>query len=220
MAYSWVGWFLHTLPWLSTSPRRTSRENRIVSTSHKIWGEEGKGRGRGRGREGEIEWEWEGDGGEGEGGEGKGEGGGGYTLLHSQSTYHPPVTISIKLCVTCTHACKDMHDIQLSHTHTGGNVKVEDGGMNLLHVVLEQIHHCIHGNHRAMDGNSHMHSASGLIHSQSISHFCNVEGLPHPRPGGSHHSDTGTVYMCTCMERSLIPNITNQHIHFLPGGQM
>ena len=27
MAYSWVGWFLHTLPWLSMSPRRISREN-------------------------------------------------------------------------------------------------------------------------------------------------------------------------------------------------
>ena len=57
MAYSWVGWFLHTLPWLSTSPRRTSRQNRIVSTSHRIW-REGKGEGK---REG---------GGQGAGGEG------------------------------------------------------------------------------------------------------------------------------------------------------
>jgi len=36
MVYSWVGWLLHTLPWLSTSPCRTSSENRIVSTSQRI----------------------------------------------------------------------------------------------------------------------------------------------------------------------------------------
>ena len=87
---------------------------------------------------------------------------------------------------------------------------MEDGGSNLLHMVLEELHHCIHGNHRAMDGNSHMYSVSGFALSESISHSCNEEGFPHPRPGGSHHSDTGSVYMCAhkLTERSLIPKAT------------
>ena len=49
MAYSCVEWHLHTLPLLSLSPRRTSRQNRIVSTFQRIW---------------RREEEWEEDGGE------------------------------------------------------------------------------------------------------------------------------------------------------------
>ena len=39
MAYNCVGWHLHTLPWLSPSPRRISRQNRIVSTFQRVWSE-------------------------------------------------------------------------------------------------------------------------------------------------------------------------------------
>ena len=39
MAYNCVGWHLHTLPWLSLSPRRISRQNRIVSTFQRVWSE-------------------------------------------------------------------------------------------------------------------------------------------------------------------------------------
>ena len=94
-----------------------------------------------------------------------------------------------------------MSNTQLPHTHIGGNVKVEDGGSNHLHihVVLEDLHHCIHGNHRTMDGNSHVYGTSGLALSQTINHSCNEEGLPHPRPGGTDHSYTGTTYMCVRM---------------------
>lgn len=42
MAYNCVGWHFHTLPWLSLSPRRTRRLNRIVSTFHRIWKERGR----------------------------------------------------------------------------------------------------------------------------------------------------------------------------------
>ena len=34
-----MGWHLHTLPWLSLSPRKTSRQNKIVSTFQRIWRE-------------------------------------------------------------------------------------------------------------------------------------------------------------------------------------
>ena len=96
---------------------------------------------------------------------------------------------------------------QLPDTHTGGNVKMEDGGSNILHVVLEELHHCIRGNHWAMDGNYHMHRASRLRLSQSISHSCNEEGLPHPRPGGTDYSYTGTMYMCVRVLRG----VSSQH---------
>ena len=56
IAYSCVGWHLHTLPLLSLSPRRTSRQNRIVSTFQRIWRREeegGEGRIEDGGRRGE-----------------------------------------------------------------------------------------------------------------------------------------------------------------------
>jgi len=110
-----------------------------------------------------------------------------------------------KRCCKClTHSCHTLTPAQLPHTHTGGNVKVEDDGSNILHVVIEELHHCVHGNHRAMDGNSHVYSASGRVLSQSISHSCNEEGLPHPRPGGTDHSYTGTVHMCVRVWREVL----------------
>ena len=65
MAYSCVGWHLHTLPLLSLSPCRTRRQNRIVSTFQRIWRREeeemsgGRGGRRRKGRRGRGEREKE-----------------------------------------------------------------------------------------------------------------------------------------------------------------
>ena len=93
MAYSWLGWFLHTLPWLSTSPRRTSRQNRIVSTFQRIWRER-KGEGEGEERE-ETESKRE----EGSGMEG----------IHCSLSEASSVTLHIKLCIKHLHTHSQYH---------------------------------------------------------------------------------------------------------------
>jgi len=95
MAYSWVGWLLHTLPWLSTSPRRTSKQNRMVSTAQRIWREgKGEGEGGGRGAGGE-----EREGGRGRRGESMEEEGG-CTYIATKVKH----ISSINHITTCSHA--------------------------------------------------------------------------------------------------------------------
>ena len=69
----------------------------------------------------------------------------------------------------------------ITFTHSGGNVKVEDGGNGILHVVLEKLHYDIWVNVWAVDRNGHMRDASGLALFQHISHSYNEVGLPHSR---------------------------------------
>ena len=69
----------------------------------------------------------------------------------------------------------------IKFTHSGGDVKVEDGGGGILHVVFQELHYNIWLNLWAVDRNGYMHSACVVIHFQLLSHSCNVERLPHPR---------------------------------------
>ena len=84
-------------------------------------------------------------------------------------------------------------------THSGCNVKVEDGGSGSLHVVLEELHHCVRGDLWAMNGNGHMSGIHGCVFCQLISHPCDEEGFPHARSHGADNPYTGAV--CVCGER-------------------
>ena len=84
-------------------------------------------------------------------------------------------------------------------THSGCNVKVEDGGSGSLHVVLEELHHCVRGDLWAVDGNCHMSGVHECVFCQLVSHPCNEEGLPHARPSGADNPYTGAVCVCVCV---------------------
>ena len=89
----------------------------------------------------------------------------------------------------------------ITSTHSGRNVKMEDGGSSSLHVVLEKLHHCVWGDLWAMDGNGHMSGIHERVFCQFISHPGNEEGLPHARPSGADNPYTGAVCVCVCRER-------------------
>ena len=94
----------------------------------------------------------------------------------------------------------------MASTHSGCNIKVEDGGSGSLHVVLEKLHHCVRGDLRAMDGNSHMSGVHKCVFCQLISHPCNEEGLPHARSCGADNPYTGAV--CVCVFECVGENIS------------